>query len=165
MNGYNMAELLYSLWGYLNVVGNFGSKVIQLILHQCWHEYLNITTDGLLYEWLRGTHWLAFSLLARSWLLIIMKLPSHFLAVILSLFKMPIAAQNTIDLGTAQWTLSNPTYNISISGSVPSQAHLDLYEHGVIPDPYFGTNDVGLRWIAETNWTYSAPLDTLCVFW
>jgi len=74
---------------------------------------------------------------------------------------MSVAAQNTLDLSTVNWMLSNPIYNISVPGSVPSQAHLDLFSEGVISDPYFGLGDVDLRWVAETNWTYSASLDTL----
>jgi beta-mannosidase len=70
-------------------------------------------------------------------------------------------AQNVLDLSTAEWTLSNPIYNISVPGTVPSQAHLDLYSAGVIPDPYYGLGDFDLRWVAETNWTYSTVLDGL----
>jgi beta-mannosidase len=70
-------------------------------------------------------------------------------------------AQKVLDLGTAQWMLSSSIHNISVPGSVPSQAHLDLYSAGVIPDPYFGLGDFDLRWVAETNWTYSTTLDGL----
>lgn len=72
-----------------------------------------------------------------------------------------VIANEIIDLSTANWRLSNPTYNISIPGSVPSQAHLDLYSEGIIPDPYFGLGDFELRWVAETNWTYTTSLEGL----
>ena len=47
-----------------------------------------------------------------------------------------INAQNVIDLSKSEWKLTNPPYNnISVAGTVPSQAHLDLYAAGVISDP------------------------------
>lgn len=72
-----------------------------------------------------------------------------------------LTSPNVLDLSAAKWTLSNAVYNISVPGSVPSQAHLDLYAADVIPDPYFGLGDFNLRWVAETNWTYSTVLEGL----
>ena len=47
-----------------------------------------------------------------------------------------VISQNVIELSGSSWTLTNPPYNnISVSGSVPSQVHLDLYAAHVIPDP------------------------------
>ncbi|KAF4634563.1 hypothetical protein G7Y89_g3535 [Cudoniella acicularis] len=80
---------------------------------------------------------------------------------VLAILSSTAAAQNVIDLSTAQWTLSSPVYNISVPGSVPSQVYLDLYREGVIPDPYFGLGDFDLRWVTLTNWTYEAKLDGL----
>ena len=45
-------------------------------------------------------------------------------------------AQKVIDLSEKDWTLQNLPLNISVPGSVPSQAHLDLYAAQVIGDPY-----------------------------
>ena len=70
-----------------------------------------------------------------------------------------VTAKTVIDLSGNDWTLQNLLLNISVPGSVPSQAHLDLYASQVIGDPYFGLNDFSLRWIANNNWTYqSAPI-------
>ena len=44
-------------------------------------------------------------------------------------------AQKVIDLSGNDWTLQNLPLNISVPGSVPSQAHLDLYANQVIGDP------------------------------
>jgi beta-mannosidase len=90
-----------------------------------------------------------------------MKFLPHFQSAFLSLLGTTATAQKVLDLSTAQWTLSNPVYNISIPGSVPSQAHLDLYREGVIPDPYFGLGDFDLRWVTYANWTYEADMDGL----
>ncbi|MCJ1422575.1 hypothetical protein MMC29_000455 [Sticta canariensis] len=73
-----------------------------------------------------------------------------------------VLAQKVIDLSGKNWTLQNLPLNISVPGSVPSQAHLDLYAAQVIGDPYYGLNDFSLRWIVDSNWTYvSAPISGL----
>ena len=72
-----------------------------------------------------------------------------------------VLSQTVIDLSQSSWTLQNLGLNISVPGSLPSHAHLDLYNAQVIGDPYYGLNDFNLRWVAETNWTYSAPISGL----
>ena len=57
----------------------------------------------------------------------------HILAV-LSL-ACSVFSQKVIDLGREKWTLENLPLKISVPGSVPSQAHLDLYAAQVIDDP------------------------------
>lgn len=70
-----------------------------------------------------------------------------------------VSAQAVINLSGTDWTVSNPALNVSVPGSLPSQAHLDLYNAQVIGNPYYGLNDFNLRWVAETNWTYtSSPI-------
>ncbi|EPE33363.1 (Trans)glycosidase [Glarea lozoyensis ATCC 20868] len=80
---------------------------------------------------------------------------------LVALLSYTAIAQKVIDLGTKQWTLSSPVYNISVPGRVPSQVHLDLFREGVIPDPYVGLGDFELRWVTLTNWTYETTLDGL----
>ena len=46
-----------------------------------------------------------------------------------------VAGQTVIDLSGNDWTLHNSDLNVSVPGSVPSQAHLDLYAAQVIGDP------------------------------
>ncbi|KAL3465970.1 galactose-binding domain-like protein [Aspergillus heterothallicus] len=72
------------------------------------------------------------------------------------------SGQSVVDLSSDTWTLSSPVLNSTVPASLPSQAHLDLYRAGIIGDPYHGLNDLNLRWIAETNWTYtSGPISGL----
>lgn len=71
------------------------------------------------------------------------------------------SSSKIFELSEAKWTLSSSIYNISVPGSVPSQVHLDLYNAGAIPDPYFGLGDFELRWVTQTNWTYSTVLEGL----
>ena len=80
----------------------------------------------------------------------------------LTFVLVPLAlCQNVVDLSQSSWTLQNLDLNVSVPGSLPSHAHLDLYAAQVIGDPYYGLNDFNLRWIAENNWTYSAPISGL----
>lgn len=66
-----------------------------------------------------------------------MAIPNLFAAL---LFVVGVLSQNIIDLSGSDWTLENLPLNISVPGSVPSQAHLDLYAAQVIGDPYAKLN-------------------------
>ncbi|HSO47680.1 MAG TPA: hypothetical protein VLQ68_07080, partial [Rhizobiaceae bacterium] len=50
-----------------------------------------------------------------------------------------------------QWRLAGA--EMSADMSVPGDAINALHAAGLIPDPYFGRNEYGLRWIAERDWT------------
>lgn len=36
----------------------------------------------------------------------------------------------------------------------PTNVHLDLLHHKLIPDPYIGKNELEVQWIGETVWVY-----------
>lgn len=36
----------------------------------------------------------------------------------------------------------------------PTNVHLDLMHHGLIPDPYIGKNELDVQWIGEKQWIY-----------
>src|SRR5690606_35640905 len=40
------------------------------------------------------------------------------------------------------------------SAVVPGCVHTDLRRHGLIPDPFWGTNEEALQWIEEREWEY-----------
>ncbi|KAF1914739.1 glycoside hydrolase superfamily [Ampelomyces quisqualis] len=42
--------------------------------------------------------------------------------------------------------------------SVPTNVHLDLIEHGKIPDPFLGFNELQAEWVADKAWTYKVEL-------
>lgn len=66
-------------------------------------------------------------------------------------------SQQVLDLSTVAWTVTSPNFTyLSVPGKIPSQAHLDLYAAQVIGDPLFGLNDFNLRWIGDSNWTYTS---------
>ncbi|KAJ4346247.1 hypothetical protein N0V95_005563 [Ascochyta clinopodiicola] len=42
--------------------------------------------------------------------------------------------------------------------TVPTNVHLDLIEHGKIPDPFLGFNELKAEWVADKVWTYRLSL-------
>ncbi|MCR4829500.1 MAG: hypothetical protein K5864_08565 [Bacteroidales bacterium] len=50
-------------------------------------------------------------------------------------------------------------YNgLCYSATVPGCVHTDLMDNGVIPDPFYGTNEDSVQWVGERNWDYYLPL-------
>src|SRR5258708_35853905 len=41
-----------------------------------------------------------------------------------------------------------------LSARVPGCVHTDLRRHKLIPDPFWGDNELRLAWIEEADWTY-----------
>jgi beta-mannosidase len=39
-------------------------------------------------------------------------------------------------------------------GHFPTNIHLDLLHHGLIPDPFIGKNELEVQWVGETAWVY-----------
>ena len=68
------------------------------------------------------------------------------------------AAQMVTDMSSYDWTLQRSPANVTVPGSFPSYSHLDLAASGVVGQLDYGLNDFELRWIWQTNWTYSTNL-------
>lgn len=43
--------------------------------------------------------------------------------------------------------------------TVPGTVHTDLLAAGLIPDPFFGTNELRLQWIEEEDWAYRTTFE------
>ena len=41
-----------------------------------------------------------------------------------------------------------------LAAIVPGCVHTDLIRHGLIPDPFYGRNELDLQWIEERDWDY-----------
>lgn len=37
---------------------------------------------------------------------------------------------------------------------MPTNIHLDLMHHGIIPDPFIGKNEIDVQWVGEEDWIY-----------
>jgi hypothetical protein len=64
--------------------------------------------------------------------------------------------RNTIADG---WQFKQQDQNDLVSGFrpvaiLPTNIHLDLLSHNIIPDPFAGTNESEVQWVGETSWVY-----------
>lgn len=41
-----------------------------------------------------------------------------------------------------------------LAATVPGCVHTDLLAHGLIPDPFYGTNEDSVQWVENANWQY-----------
>ena len=102
------------------------------------------------------------------------------LAYIVAGFTPTLVAADVLSLSSLQWSLRNANGSIVIPARVPSQAHLDLLDAGIITEPLLGINggvcrfllsfsggltgvnvDFTQRWIVNDNWTYTADITPL----
>ena len=54
----------------------------------------------------------------------------------------------------SRWTFKEKETETWLNATVPGCVHLDLIDNNQIPDPFFGTNEKNIQWIAEKDWTY-----------
>ncbi|PVH84994.1 glycoside hydrolase family 2 protein [Cadophora sp. DSE1049] len=78
--------------------------------------------------------------------------------MLLALQSLHSNSQTVIPLDGNSWTLENASKNISVPATVPGSVHLDLLAAKVIGDPYYGLNEVNLRWVIGDVWKYSRPI-------
>ncbi|MDB6167746.1 MAG: csxA 1 [Verrucomicrobia bacterium] len=63
----------------------------------------------------------------------------------------------TLPLASASWQFRDATEGTRWrSATVPGCVHRDLLRHRLIPDPFFGTNELDLQWIEQHDWEYRA---------
>ncbi len=60
-----------------------------------------------------------------------------------------------LDLSQQEWRFRQAsTRSPWRKATVPGCVHTDLLRHKLIPDPFFGTNELQLQWIEEADWEY-----------
>ena len=63
-------------------------------------------------------------------------------------------------LTAAEWSFRDATAGSPWRpAGVPGCVHRDLHRLGLIPDPFFAANELGLRWIEERDWEYRCRFD------
>lgn len=67
-------------------------------------------------------------------------------------------SDNTIDLA-GHWRLSSLDEEMQAQMPIPGDVHTALKNAGLIPDPYFGRNELDLRWVAEQDWQIERSFD------
>ncbi|HEX8234413.1 MAG TPA: glycoside hydrolase family 2 protein [Abditibacteriaceae bacterium] len=60
----------------------------------------------------------------------------------------------TFPLNTA-WQFRRQDAEEFYPAQVPGCVHTDLQRNGLIPDPFWGSNELDLQWIEETDWEYT----------
>ena len=45
-----------------------------------------------------------------------------------------------------------------LDAAVPGCIHTDLMAHGIIPDPFYGTNEDSVQWVGEQAWKYRTTI-------
>lgn len=63
---------------------------------------------------------------------------------------------STMRLQIKQWKITEPLSGLKIPAHVPGDITYDLYNVGVIPDPYFGLNHLNLKEWLDKDYVYSA---------
>ena len=56
---------------------------------------------------------------------------------------------------SGEWHVCEMGKKRGVRGTVPGCVHEDLLRAGKIPDPFYRDNELAVRWIGETDWTYS----------
>ncbi len=64
-------------------------------------------------------------------------------------------AESTWQAGGDEY-LSSPGW---LSAQVPGHVHLDLVQHGIIPNPFVGMNELGCQWVDEKDWSYRTTFE------
>ncbi len=66
----------------------------------------------------------------------------------------------SLPLASTAWQFRDATRQSPWRAAVvPGCVHTDLRRHGLIPDPFHGTNELGLQWIEERDWEYRTTFD------
>ena len=59
-----------------------------------------------------------------------------------------------IDSGWSIRQADDPKSQFLPVAQFPTNVHLDLLHHGLIPDPYLGKNENEVQWVGEKSWVY-----------
>ena len=56
---------------------------------------------------------------------------------------------DTVELTDWQFEYNGQWYPATVPGFI----HTDLMANWIIPDPYYGTNEDSVRWVADRSWS------------
>jgi beta-mannosidase len=81
------------------------------------------------------------------------------ISVLSALLMMSAGAAETIDLGGA-WRLARASDGRDVCAvTVPGDVHTALFAAKMIPDPYWGSNETNVQWVAKEDWVFSRSFD------
>ena len=73
--------------------------------------------------------------------------------ILVALFTI-IASSSREIYSVGNWTFSNDSH--SFKANVPGCIHLDLFNNGLIENPFYGLNEKVVSWVEEVDWTYTS---------
>lgn len=59
------------------------------------------------------------------------------------------------NLSSEEWTFNKQNDSQKLPATIPGTVHTDLFQNGIIPHPFEGTNEAQLQWIEHEDWVYS----------
>ena len=65
-----------------------------------------------------------------------------------------VAKPERIELTDWQFDYNGQWYPATVPGFI----HTDLMANGLIPDPYYGTNEDSVQWVADSSWSYRTTI-------
>ncbi len=57
------------------------------------------------------------------------------------------------------WRVAQVDGNTHLDGQVPGLVHHDLVEQDMVPDPFYGMNEVDQQWVGDSDWEYSRTFE------
>ncbi|MFD2613413.1 beta-mannosidase [Paenibacillus gansuensis] len=64
-----------------------------------------------------------------------------------------------INMALSDWRFKSAKEQEWLPARVPGCVHTDLLTNGIIPDPFYGTNERDLQWIDKQDWEYESVFD------
>jgi len=88
-----------------------------------------------------------------------MRLTPLFFLLLLTLGSLEARSQDAATtVPVLKWEFRNAEESIWKPASVPGCIHTDLFANGIIPDPFYGTNEHDIQWIDSCDWEYRSIL-------
>jgi beta-mannosidase len=57
------------------------------------------------------------------------------------------------------WKIKNPVRKIEMQTIIPSSVFEELIKEKIIPDPFYGLEELTVNWVYESEWEYECEFD------
>ena len=76
-------------------------------------------------------------------------------SLLLSMMPILMMAQNSEVISLNEdWQFSKVNDTVWYDAAIPGSVQSDLIRHGVLPDPFYGTNEKDIQWVEDEDWDY-----------
>ncbi len=80
------------------------------------------------------------------------------LGILLLLLPVKLLSVNIIELHQ-NWRFRKAGDSVYYNATVPGVVQMDLIRYGVLPDPFYGTNESKIQWVEREDWVYELTFD------